>query len=109
MRIFLTYLNEGVKIFFRIFYAMLVYTEKGLKEATSIDKAFLVLKKKCLGMSSKDIYEILKKSFNLNLRAFASPSLLESRLKKSQSDKKYYYLPLIEGVSHILSYQDVYL
>lgn len=50
---------------------------------------------------------MLKKSFNLNLKAIVSPRLMESRLKKSQSDRTYFYLPFIEGTSHILSYQDV--
>ncbi len=50
---------------------------------------------------------MLKRSFDLNLKAFVSPALLESRLKKSQSERRYYYLPNIEGISHILAYQDV--
>ena len=50
---------------------------------------------------------MLKKSFNLNLKAVISPRLVESRLKKEQSQKKCYFLPNIEGVSNILSYHDV--
>lgn len=50
---------------------------------------------------------MLKRSFDLNLKAFVSPALFESRLKRSQSEKRYYYLPNIEGTSHILAYQDV--
>lgn len=100
-------MNEGVKIFYRIYYAMIVFAEKELKEATSIEKACLVLKKKCLGLSASEVYDILKKSFNLNLKAIVSTRLMESRLKKSQSDRTQFYLPFIEGTSHILSYQDV--
>jgi hypothetical protein len=60
-------------------------------------------------MSSDEIKLILKKSFNLNLKSTVSPSLVESRLKKEQTNRKYCFLPFITGTSDIISYDDVIL
>lgn len=93
---------------FRICYVILAFCEKEIKSATSLKKVCLVIQKKCLCLSNVQILSMIKKSFNLNLKSAISPRLIESRLKKEQSQKKYYYLPNIEGVSNILSYQDVH-
>jgi hypothetical protein len=103
------FLNEGVKMLFRVFYAMIVYSESDLLTATSLEKALIIIKRKCLNISSSDSTIILKKSFNLNLKATISTNLIESRLKKEQSQRKYYYLPFMKGGSDILSFDDVML
>ncbi len=66
-----------------------------------------MIKKKCLNISTAESITILKKSFNLNLKATISTKLIESRLKREQSQRKYYYLPFIKGASNILSFDDV--
>lgn len=96
-------------MFFRVFYAIVVFTEEDLFQANSLEKALIIIKRKCLNISTEDSVRILKKSFNLNLKATISSNLIESRLKKEQSQRKYYFIPFIKGVSHILNFDDVLL
>jgi hypothetical protein len=86
---------------------MVAYSEKELAEATSIDKACLVLKKRCLNLTNEQMHQMLKKSFNLNLKALVSSKLAEERLKQSRSMAKFHYLPFVDGASSILSFEDV--
>jgi hypothetical protein len=96
-------------MFFRVFYAMIIYSEEALFEANSLEKALLIIKRRCLNITTADSVSILKKSFNLNLKATISTNLIESRLKKEQSQRKYYFLPFVKGASNILSFDDVTL
>jgi hypothetical protein len=88
---------------------MIIYAEEDLFEATSLEKALLIVKRRCLKITSSESVSILKKSFNLNLKATISTNLIESRLKKEQSQRKYYFLPFIKGTSNILSFDDVFI
>lgn len=94
-------------MFFRVFYAMIVYAEEPLFQVTSLDKALIIIKRACLNLTPTEAVSILKKSFNLNLKATISTTLIESRLKKEQSQRKYYFLPFVKGASNILSFDDV--
>ena len=59
-------------------------------------------------ISMEEMREMLKKIFNLNLKATVSHHLMEERIRRSQSERKYYFLPYVDGISHILSFSNVF-
>jgi len=63
-------------MFLRVFYSMIVFAEKELIEANSLAKALIILKKTCLTITTAQSINMLKNSFNLNLKATLSTKLI---------------------------------
>ena len=63
VKLFLVYLNEGVKIFYRIFYAILKLTGPAIRDATNTKSIFRVIRNKMLNDLTND--KAIRKFFRL--------------------------------------------
>lgn len=70
MRIFLIFLNEGVKIFYRVFYAILKIAGQAIKDSNNTKQIIRVIRTKMLTNLSTDkqIRTFFKLAFDLKIQ-----------------------------------------
>lgn len=61
------YLNEGVKIFFRVFYSLLKHWKEDVLRCDTIDRLKQVMQEKGLMMRRVEINSLMKMGFYLGL------------------------------------------
>lgn len=108
LKIFMIYLNEGVQICYRIFYAILKITSAEIRDAKNTKQILRIIKTKLLVDLTDP--EIMKRFFRLAFDLRLSPIINLKKLEiesMSRHSDDVYYLPEIIGESEILSYQDV--
>ena len=113
-RLFFLYMNEGIKIFYRVAYSLLKLCKSEIMDMIKSDDVISLIKQKTL--SIKDIDSIFSNAFSLKLTRHNNKynevkihSIeVEKEIKRKISYHNYYYIPTIVGGSKILLDEDIF-
>lgn len=95
-------MNEGAKIFYRIFYAILKIAGQGIKDSNNTKQIIRVIRTKMLTNLNTDrnIKNFFKLAFDLKLENLINIKKKEiDMLKSNKQETVIYYLPEVEGAS----------
>jgi hypothetical protein len=67
LKIFIMYLNEGIKVYFRMFYSVLRLVADEIKACRTDNQLKSIIRKKLMNLKIEDQNNIIKQAFKLSL------------------------------------------
>ncbi len=108
-RILLLYINEGIKTFYRVAYALLKLCQREIMECSSPDDVYKLLKQK--GQSLRDFDQFFKTAFSFKLtrnnNRYNEVKILDQERKRQSFIHSSFYIPSLSGSSKIIPEQDI--
>lgn len=108
-RILLLYINEGIKIFYRVAYALLKLCQREILECKVPDDVYKLLKQKGQSLRDFDNFFKIVYSFKLtrNNNRYNEVKILEQERRRQSSMHSEYYIPSLTGLSKIIPEEEI--
>ena len=109
LRIFMAYLNEGIKIYYRFCLAILKMYEKDILACNNMEAVFPLLKEKCRKMTKDEFDNLLSTAYTtLKFRSFKRklPSIHPESFHAPESKKLYLPVPVMSSPSNTFKSQE---
>ncbi|CAD8063609.1 unnamed protein product [Paramecium sonneborni] len=108
LKIFIIYLNEGIKIYFRIFYSVLRYISDDIKSCKSNSNFKSIFRKKLMNLNIEQQNNIIKQAFKLSL---SESEQVKSYMRTAVSYSKNQpcYLPIPSQASDLITNEQAFI
>ncbi|EAR99604.3 rab-GTPase-TBC domain protein (macronuclear) [Tetrahymena thermophila SB210] len=110
IKIFIIYMNEGIKVYFRFMYALCRVIYKDILKVRDISTMKSLIRKMGLNMKPKQIKEMINKAFSLRL-VKVNQTLQRYSIRKSDevemATKKIYFIPHLDQESNIINQEQL--
>lgn len=102
------YINEGVKMYFRVIYALFKYYKETILKCQTLEKILSVIFERSVGLTRAEINTIMKIGFRLSLPGPYRNLSAYQDMSGNSAPTDIYYFPSLIGESEFIKFNHVY-